>query len=736
MNFKKSALATLICSFCLPSYGAEEVNTSPSTDKTTETITVRAKAHLLRSDLDSLISSTLIEREQLDMLQANSLGETLKLTPGIHANYYGPSASRPIIRGLDGPRVKVLQNGLSGGDASAAAPDHQVSSEVSTATQIEVLRGPATLLHGSGAIGGVVNVIDERVPTQLSEEISGEVISAFTSVNDAKDLAFNVKGSTGSVAFYVDGFSKDANETHIPKFLEHDEDHEDEHEEDDHDEHEEEGHDEHEEEGHEDESTRKVIENSQNRSTGFTLGTSYITDDFMFGIAYGETSSKYGLVGHEHEEEGHDDHDEDEEHHEEEGHDEHEHDDEVLPWIEAEQKRTQINASWFNVTNNIDSITLKAAHVDYKLQEIEGDEIATQITNESDEVKLQMHHRFFQNWEGIVGVHLQEDETTPIGEEANSPATETKTSALFATQRRKVGNAEWHLGARIEHVEIEPELAQANALTSVTFNPISWAAGVDWAINDNNQLLINLNHSQRALSASELFAFGEHLGTQSFDVGAYFNIDIVNGEATRTPTNTFNKLDTEDSSTLDIGWRYNSDKFVFASSVFYSKVDNFSYQAFLPEDSDGLDIYQYRQADAKLFGGELQFSYFINDELTYSTFLDYSNVELTSGEDLPRIPPLRLSNTLNWEHLDWHYNVAVTTYATQTNTGEFETSTDGYTLVDLGVYKHQQTSIGELKYFFKINNIFDKEAQVHSSFIKDDAPLPGVSFKAGIRWSF
>jgi len=721
MNFRKSALAAVICSLCLPVYGEQPVKKS-TVNKKTETIVIKGSTHLLRSDLDSLISSTLIEREQLDMMQANSLGETLKLTPGIHANYYGPSASRPIIRGLDGPRVKILQNGLSGGDASASAPDHQVSSEVSTATQIEVLRGPATLLHGSGAIGGVVNVIDERIPTALSEEISGELIGAFTSVNDAKDMAFSVKGSSGSIAFYADGFVKDANETHIPVVLEHDE-HEEEHGE--HEEHEEE-HDEH---------GRKVIENSQSRSDGFTIGSSFISDDFMIGLSHGRTFSKYGLVGHEHGE--HEEHEEEHGDHEEGHEDEHEeHGDELLPWVETQQDRTQLNAAWFNLDHGIDSISFKAVHVDYKLQEIEDNNIATQITNKSDEVKVQLHHRWLNEWQGIIGVHLQDSETTPVGEEANSPATKTTANALFATQRRQIGNAEWHLGARVEHVEVKPQLSQVNTLSNITFTPISWAGGVDWALNDNQQLLVNLSHSQRALSASELFAFGEHLGTQSFDVGAYFNMNIEGGKATGSPTTQFNKLETEDANTLDIGWRYSSDDFVFASSLFYSKVNNFSYQARVLAEGGDLPIYQYRQADAQLHGGELQFSYFINDNLTFSSFIDYSHVELTSGEDLPRIPPLRISNTLNWEHQDWHYNIGVTSYAKQNKVGQFEPPTKGYTLVDLGVYKHQNVGFGQLKYFLKVNNLFDQEARVHSSFIKDKAPLPGASVKMGVRWSF
>lgn len=737
MNTKKTLLATLICMSCVPAYANEKAPQKSDKKEKVEKITVRGDIHLLRSDLDSLISSTLIEREQLDMMQGSSLGETLKFTPGIHANYYGPSSSRPVIRGLDGPRVKILQNGLSAGDASASAPDHQVSSEVSTASQIEILRGPATLLHGSGAIGGVVNVIDERIPSKLSDEISGEVVGAFSTVDDAKDAAFSVTGSKGNWAFYADGFAKDANETNIPVYAMHD-DH-DEHEEE-HEEHEEEGHEEgHEEEGHDEHeaSKRKVIENSQNRSDGFTLGTSYITDSFMMGIAYGSTSSKYGLVGHSHEAHGEHEGEEHEEH-EEEGHDEEheEHAHEAMPFVLTEQDRTQFNAKWFDLGNGIDTISLKAVHVDYKLQEVEEGAVGTQITNKTDEVKLQLHHNWIEQWQGIVGVHVQNDSTTPVGAEANSPATKTDATAIYATQRRQTGNAEWHLGARIEKVKINPTLTQNNALSSIDFTPVSWAAGVDWKVSDNQQLLLNLSHSQRALSASELFAFGEHLGTQTFDVGAYFNMEVVDGKATHQPSAQFNKLETEDANTLDIGWRVEGNDYVFAASAFYSRVNNYAYRERVVEDSGELPVYQYRQNDAKLYGGEVQLSYFINDQLTFSSFVDYSRVQLTSGEDLPRIPPLRIKNTLNWEHMDWHYNLGVTTYAKQDKVGQFEEETDGYTLVDVGVYKHQKVSFGDIKYFLKVNNLFDKEARVHSSFLKEQAPLPGVNVKLGVRWTF
>ncbi len=677
-----------------------------------EVISVKAQSHLLRSDLDSLVSSTLIEREQLDMMQSSSLGETLKFNPGIHASYFGPSASSPVIRGMDGPRVKVMKNGLDGGDASRSAPDHQVSGDSSNALQIEILRGPATLLHGSGAIGGVVNVIDKSIPVKLIPETSAEISASLSSVDEGKNVAFSLETSTGKIAYYVDAFARNAKETKIPgdAHLGHAE-----HEEhDDHEEHEE--HEEHDE-------MSGILENSQANSRGFTIGSSFIDDNFMIGGAFSYSDSQYGLIGHE-------------EHEGAEHHDEGEHGHEELPFVETTQKRLQLQAKWFAPSPYIDEITIKAGHTDYQLQEIEDASVATQISNKSSEIKAQIHHRWLADWQGITGVHWQTSQITPVGEEANSPATKTDTVALFATQKRQYKALEWHVGARIEHVKIQPSLMQANTLSTISFTPLSWATGLSWNINEQQQLLVNFNHSQRALSASELFAFGEHLGTSTFDVGAYFNMATQGNKALNKPDTFYNKLHSEDANTLDLGWRYNGDNLVFASSVFYSEVKNFAYQDFADLDNGNLPIYLTRQERVNLMGGELQLSYFFNDYVTLSSFVDYVDVSLDKGGNLPRIPPLRFSSQLNVEFQQWHFNLMLTHYAKAKKLAHNERTTAAYKLLDMSIYKHQLLDTGKLTYFMKVSNLLNTEARVHSSFLKDKAPLPGINAKVGFRWSF
>ncbi|MDP2561946.1 TonB-dependent receptor [Psychrobium sp. 1_MG-2023] len=736
--FKKSLVLTgmLAGGYFVSAGVAAEANTSDKkkSAEQIETIEVKSKAHLLRSDLDSLISSTLVEREQLDIMQASSLGETLKTIPGVHSSYFGPSSSSPVIRGLDGPRIKVMQNGLDGGDASRSAPDHQVSSESSTAQEIEVLRGPATLLHGSGAIGGVVNVVDQRIPQALVDETSTELSASFNSANKEKNAAFKVLTAQGDIGLYVDGFVRDAQEMQTPSFYLHEEHEHDDHEEHEHDDHEEHGHDDH---GHDEDKNTKLdhIENSQAKSSGLTFGTSYITDKQVTGISVGFIKSEYGLIGHEHDE--HDEHDEHE--HDEHEHDEHEHEhDEALPIAKTEQYRVQFSSQWFNPFTNVSELSLKAAYTDYQLQEIEHGHVATQIDTLNSEAKLQLTHQWLPEWEGIAGIHYLNNETNPVGEEANSPSTITESWALFLTQKRQIDQVELHVGARIEQVDITPDLELAGAVDNVQFTPASFSAGMSWQVNKQHQLLTNLSHSQRALSANELFSFGEHLGTASFDVGVYFNMASEHDDALLIPSSDYNKLETEDATTIDLGWRYDGDKVVIAASLFYSEVDNFAYQALSPLHNDhGLPIYEYQQDNVVLKGGELQLSYFHNDHLTLTSFIDYTAAELEeSGEYLPRIPPMRFATQMNYEHQDWHFNLLASYYAKQSDVAHLEEPTDAYTLVDLSIYKHQALVTGQLKYYLKLSNIFDEKANVHSSFLKEQAPLPGVSAKVGLRWSF
>ena len=221
-----------------------------------------------RTVLESSTPVTILSGEELDQNQAATLGDTLKSVPGVHSSYYGPVASSPIIRGLDGPRIKVVQNGLGASDASRVGPDHQVSTETSTATQIEVLRGPATLLYGSGAIGGVVNVVDNRLPTQRQEGVSGEVFAQYDNVAEAKTLSTDLNAGSGDFAFHIDGYTRKTDDYKIPVPADIDAD-----------------------------GGSTTLANSDIDASGYNLGAGWITDDMRVAFSYGHMDSDYGLPG-------------------------------------------------------------------------------------------------------------------------------------------------------------------------------------------------------------------------------------------------------------------------------------------------------------------------------------------------------------------------------------------------------------------------------------------------------
>ena len=160
------------------------------------------------SSIESALPINVLREDELKMKQAATLGETLKNEVGVHSSYYGPVASTPIIRGLDGPRVLITQNGLDVGDASRVGPDHVVATETSTATQIEVLRGPATLFYGSGAIGGVVNVVDDRVPTSSDDQV--DYLLQYNDVANEQQASVNIQTGTDNIAFHLDAFWRDS----------------------------------------------------------------------------------------------------------------------------------------------------------------------------------------------------------------------------------------------------------------------------------------------------------------------------------------------------------------------------------------------------------------------------------------------------------------------------------------------------------------------------------------------
>ncbi|GAC16412.1 TonB-dependent receptor [Aliiglaciecola lipolytica] len=683
--------------------------------------------------LESATPVSIIAGDDLESRIAPTLGETLKNVPGVHSTYFGPVSSSPIIRGLDGPRVKVLQNGLDVSDASRVGPDHVVSTESANATQIEVLRGPATLLYGSGAIGGVVNIVDNRLPTQRREEIDGKVSYLHDSVSSEDLFNLNVDGGNNTVMWHFDAFDRQTENYKIPGSAEID--------------------------GTEDSGE---LDNSFIDASGFTAGLGWASDNLNVAFSFGQLDSDYGIPGHSHHDE-HEEEDHDEDEHEEE-HDE-EHEEEVFGRLK--QDRYQFLVDFHDLDGFFTEIKFRNAYTDYNHSEIEDGEIGTTFTNESFESRLWGKHRSINGWEGVLGLNYTNTDFSALGEEAFTPASESDSAAIFLLEEKHSGAFLWQLGFRYEKSNIAVDnsfyITEDDApdifFEEESFSSLSLSAGVVWSIRDNATLSFNYARSERAPSAAELFSNGLHIATSTYELGAAFEIEPADEAGEYQIVQNTHAPEKEISNNIDITYQVSGKSVEATFSMFYNQIDNYLFQqntGLVAEDGhihnedeieeEGLEehdheetalpIYLFRQQNADIYGLEAEVDWHLSKQFRLETFADITKAELSNGENLPRIPPARIGFGLHFESDYWHAELGATYNAKQDNIAEYETETAGYTLVNAAFNYYIDVSDNELVLFVRGNNLLDKEARVHASFIKDTAPLPGRSIVVGARMHF
>ncbi|WP_245825344.1 TonB-dependent receptor [Pseudocolwellia agarivorans] len=696
------------------------------------------------SSIESALPINVLSSDELRLKQASTLGETLKGELGVHSSYFGPVSSSPIIRGLDGPRVMVTQNGLDVSDASRVGPDHAVSSEASTATQIEVLRGPATLFYGSGAIGGVVNVVDNRVPTSIDNQV--DYLVKHNDVSDENEASFNVNSGVEldndtALAFHVDAFYRESNDYKIPlTALEHDE-----HEE--HEEHEGETEEEHEEH----EELTDTLENSSSRAKGYNAGVSYLMDNGFIGFSYGYLDRKYGLPGHEHHHE-----DEHEEDHDEAEHDAHE---EEQVYSILEQDRYQILSDLTFDNDVFHRVATKIAYTDYIHQEIEDGAPGTTFKNKMFETRFDLYHKPLNDWKGAFTLHYKKSDFEAIGEEAFTPPSKTAMTALAWLEEKHFDQFLVQAGIRLEHVSLKAELTDEsenfihlnNDMKDQSFTPLSSSLGVVWNFTPGYNLGLSLGYSQRAPSASEVFSNGPHIGTSTYELGALYKID----EATEQVVLSDKDVELESSLSFDVTFRKFEGDLGFVMSAFYNRIDDYYFQrntGFTSEifedeeehneadheheEESFLPIYAYEQSDVDLYGLESELIYQVSSNFTAKIFGDYIRAKLTQGDNLPRIPPLRIGSEFNYTGENFSASLTAQRYFSQNKVANNETSTAGYTMVDANVNYYIDNIGDDFVVFLKVDNITDVDARVHSSFLKDVAPLPAKGVSLGVRGSF
>lgn len=666
------------------------------------------------SNLESAHPVNVITVDELRDQQSSSLGETLKYEVGIHSSYFSSNSASPIIRGLDGPRVLITQNGLDASDASRVGPDHAVSTETSYAQQVEVLRGPATLFYGSGAIGGVVNVVDDRIPK--GTDTYGEWRLENQSV--ANDKLISASGNTGfgNFGLHADGFWRDADDYKIPGPAEAEHDHE-------------------EEEEHDDDR----LANSWSEASGGNIGSSYIGERGFIGASVGYIERRYGIPGHGHGEEL------------------------IDVYADITQNRVQVqgktdlDSDWFSSTG------FSAGYTDYKHAEIEDGEISTEFKNKTNELRWELFHQAFDDWRGALSFHYKHSDFEAVGEEAFTPPSETETFAFGFMEEKHINSVLLQLSGRIEHVSVTADNFQADlnqpgaeenylSVFSVDHEstPISFSTGAVWDFTPGYNTAISFTHAQRSPAASELFSFGPHIGSGLYEVGYLMDVRTDDQGEFYFALNEQN-IELEKSNNLDLSLRKHSGNFGFVLNAFFNQVDHFYYlnnTGFVKElehhhdheeeeagheEEVEMPVFIYQAADVDLWGYEAEVVWKIDPAFAFTFKTDSTRAEVDESSHLPRIPPRRYSISGEYEKNQWRVQLTAQHYASQNRITELETPTDSYSTLDMIV---SYSFMPDVQLFMKGYNLTDEYARVHSSFLKDKAPLPARNIAVGISGRF
>jgi iron complex outermembrane receptor protein len=611
------------------------------------------------------------------------LGSTLDAVPGVASTAFGAGASRPIIRGLGEDRIRVLSAGLGQADASSVSPDHAVPTEGFEATTIELIRGPAALAFGGNAIGGVVNVIDQRIAETLPEQaLTWQVGAGLTTGLDAADGAFGLTATTGPLVWRAEGFARDAGDFAVPGFAFSPAKRAEEIA-----------------EGVDPaEFARGTVPNSFAEAQSGAVGVSYVGDWGFVGVAVRQVDQLYGITGAGKEEKGGGE-------------------PAIFagPRIDLRQTRTELRAGWSDPLPLLADVRLSAAYGDYEHAELEeSGEVGTVFTNTGTEARLTARTLWLAG--GAIGISGSRNDIAAVGAEAFLSPTETRDIGIFALQRIGDDRLSAEFGGRLEQREHDNirfgtrQFDLASVAASLRFAP---AAGVVFTAG--------LARTERAPTETELFADGPHLATGAFEIG---DPDLAE----------------ETALSLDAGVAVTSDRFSAALSLF--AIDFTDYVALLATgaEEDDLPVFAFAARDAQFYGGEITARYMVyssgSRRLALDAALDLVQAELSGGGNLPRIPPASL--TLGVEGGAGPYTARFEWVGTQEadRLAAFETPTDGSSVLNAQLRWDGMAGTTPVALVLDGRNLTDEDVRAHTSFTKDLVPQPGRAVRLGLRAGF
>lgn len=653
--------------------------------------------------LDILGNVSVVEGDELARDLRGQIGDSLTRQPGVSATSFTPGASRPVLRGFQGERVRVLTDGIGAIDVSNTSADHAVTIDPLTVERVEILRGPAVLLFGSQAIGGAINVFDRRIPRGVPDDHPHiDAIAGYGSAADDRSAGASLDVAlTPKLVAHVDASWRKTDDLRIAGFtlspqlraevlaLA--------------DEEEDEGELEEAAELRETANQRGRVNNTASRTWTAAGGLAFIDEGGQLGISLSHFDSRYGVptrpgLGHGHEGGG-----------EEEG--------EELVTIGLKQWRVDVRGEVELGDGLFEKLRLRGGFADYDHTEFEGDEVGTVFTNQGVEARVELAQADRGGWRGASGLQYFHRDFDAVGAEAFVPRNLTEQLAIFTLQEWTLGAFGIEAAARYEATSVD-----ANRIgIKRNFSAFSGALGASYDLGARSKISASVSRALRAPSGEELFSNGPHIATQAFEVG--------------DPT--FGK---EKSWGAEASLKLGGDRFSLALTGYANWFDGFIFADATGDEEDDLPVFQYRQQDARVWGFEAEASarvaQFAGFNLNADVVADMTRAKIKGGDFVPRIPAMRVLGglELQGEQLDLRGEVEWTD--DQDRVAAFENPTKGFTLVNASVAWRPLTDRDRLTLMLTANNIFDVNARRHASFTKDFVPLSGRDIRVSARVSF
>ncbi len=684
INYKK------LLSVCLISALNVSVNAEQQLDLPTTPVTANPLG--VSSD-EFVIPFSVLNGRELDIQRSSTLAETLENTPGVSFSNWGPSIGRPVIRGMDGDRIRIMQNGINALDVSSFSQDHAISIDPLIIEQIDVIRGPATVLYGGGTIGGIVNAIDHRIPRQKINGITGRAITRAGGANSERSSAAVMDFGIGNFTIHLDAYTKTTGDLRIPGYsvssrLARSDS----------------------EVTRTEYGKKNQLSNSGSDIEGGAIGASYFLDKGYVGLSYAKHDSEIGNPVT------------------------------TSGFFDQRTHRWDLHSEFHDLDGFFNHFKFKMAHTDYQHDEHhEPGEIEATFKNRGLDGTLELGHHAIAGMSGVVGLHFENTMfKQPTG--VLLPNANTNSQSLYVYEELPIDEHKLTLGLRRGNHDVKrnaftgdggcstvacsDEDAPEFGATEKSFQTNNASLGGVYQFNQSWSLNSNLAHSERAPAFFELFPYGPHHASEQQHKGD-------------------ENLNTELSNTIDMKLKWKNDGHAFNIGPYYTKFNRFiglfntGAEVYHLEDdeAEALPVFEYQSVGATFKGIEFDGVYNINDQFNFSYRGDYVRAEQDNGDDLPRISPLRLGASIDYAKNRYFARLDVLRAFSQDNIGTNELETDGYT--NLSAFASYRLPVEfDIQFFMKGQNLLDQEIRDHSAFMKDKFLRAGRSVLFGLQGNF